>query len=113
MDVLICIPDEKIPKNNGNMNVDINFCGGHVCQVISIDGQEEESLCFEEEKDNITSHIIVYYKNANILRQPLCLNYVEEYYCTEKMFFARRSDGASTYVNLDEISKIDICKEED
>lgn len=49
MDVLICIPDEKIPKNNGGVSIEINFCGGHVCQVISIDGYEETSLCFEEE----------------------------------------------------------------
>ena len=107
MDVLICIPDEKIPKNNGGVSIEMNFCGGHVCQVISTNGNEE-SLCFEEKKENSTSHVVIYYKNMNLLRQPLYLDHVEKHYCTEKMFFARCSDGASTYVNLDEISRINV-----
>ena len=36
------------------------------------------------------------------------LNAIEEYYCTEKMFFAREKSGTAHYYSLDEISMIHI-----
>lgn len=38
---------------------------------------------------------------------------VEEYYCTEKMFYVREKSGSAHYYNLDEISSIHITESED
>ena len=38
---------------------------------------------------------------------------VEEYYCTDKMFFVQEKSGSAHYYNLDEISQIHITESED
>ena len=38
---------------------------------------------------------------------------VEEYYCTEKMFYVREKSGSAHYYNLDEISQIHITESEE
>lgn len=38
---------------------------------------------------------------------------VEEYYCTDKMFFVQEKSGSAHYYNLDEISSIHITESED
>lgn len=44
---------------------------------------------------------------------PMTIEHVEEHYCTEKMFFCSREDGSAVYINLNDISKIYVVKEED
>lgn len=48
MEVLIYIPENKVPKNLGGCSVEINFCGGHVSQVVMVDRYDEEGLDFTE-----------------------------------------------------------------
>jgi len=48
MEVLIYIPEDKVPKNLGGCSVEISFCGGHVSQEIMVDRYDEEGLDFTE-----------------------------------------------------------------
>jgi hypothetical protein len=48
MEVLIYIPEDKIPKNLGGCSVEISFCGGHVSQTVMVDRYDEEGLDFTE-----------------------------------------------------------------
>lgn len=38
---------------------------------------------------------------------------VEEYYCTEKMFYVKEKSGSAHYYNLDEIRSIHITESEE
>ena len=52
--------------------------------------------------------IVITYKDAR--EQTVISGNIEEYYCTEKMFFVA-SDHMSFYFSLDEISQIYIADE--
>lgn len=52
--------------------------------------------------------IVITYKDAR--EQTVIAGDIEEYYCTEKMFFVK-TDHMSFYFSLDEISQIYITEE--
>ena len=43
----------------------------------------------------------------------MTINNVDEYYCTEKMFYVRQTSGSALYISLDTIDTISVFSDEE